>query len=231
MGSYTKRGSYYWIDEVPFVSVTEVLKVLDKPALQRWYGKQVYLAMLAHPTLSESEALSAPYKISDDAKARGTTIHDIVAYWQHHQTYIDGVPDKYRGYATAFYRWIEEYRATLVEHERSVASRKYGYAGTLDLLVTFDGTEKLVLIDVKTGKDIYVEALLQTAAYRQALREEGTEVVGTGVLVLSEDATYKFQRTEADLFRPFFACKVLWDFLNSEEVTQLRKHAKGGHRG
>jgi predicted RecB family nuclease len=97
--------------------------------------------------------------------------------------------------------------------------------------VTFNGTQNLVLIDVKTGKDIYVEALLQTAAYRQALREEGTEVSGTGVLVLSDDATYKFARHECDLFRPFFACKVLWDFLNSEEVTQLRKHAKGGRHG
>jgi PD-(D/E)XK nuclease superfamily len=231
MGNYTKRGSYYWLGDVPYVSVTEVLKVLDKPALQRWYGKQVYLAMLANPALSESEALAAPYKISDDAKARGTTIHDIVEAWQHNQTYIDGIPEKYRGYATAFYRWVEDYDATLVEHERSVASRKYGYAGTLDLLVTLNGSGKLVLIDVKTGKDVYVEALLQTSAYRQAIKEEGVEVVGTGVLVLADDGTYKFQRSEADLFRQFFACKVLWDFLNSEEVTQLRKYTQGGPHG
>ena len=39
-----RRGGFYWIDNKPYVSVTKVLEVLDKPALRYWFGKEVYYA-------------------------------------------------------------------------------------------------------------------------------------------------------------------------------------------
>ena len=70
-----KRGGFYWIEDKPFVSVTNILKIIDKPALRRWVGKEVYLAMVKDPTISEAEALSAPYKKSEKASLRGKAIH------------------------------------------------------------------------------------------------------------------------------------------------------------
>src|SRR5208282_6385084 len=53
--------------------------------------------------------------------------------------------------------------------EFTVVSKKYGYAGTADLLAEVDGV--LTLVDWKTGKAVYKEAHLQNAAYRNALQE------------------------------------------------------------
>lgn len=59
--------------------------------------------------------------------------------------------------------------------EQIVWSESYGYAGTMDLLARIDyGGEALsVVVDWKTGKAIYDEALLQNSAYVHALIEMG----------------------------------------------------------
>jgi hypothetical protein len=225
-----RRGGYYWLEGKPYPSVTRMLEVLDKPALRYWFGREVFRAMAANPGLSEKEALNAPYQLSDSAKARGSTVHSIVEAYRHSKTYIEGVPEPYRGYAQAFYRWTEDNHVEILEHERTVVSRKHAYAGTLDLLCTLNGTGKPVLIDVKTGKDIYPEAFLQLSAYRQALKEEGTEVSAIGVLLLQEDGAYKYQCGDFDCFRQFFACKVLWEWLHAEEYEKMKAYARKGKK-
>ena len=224
----SRRGNYYWFDGEPYPSVTAILSILDKPALRYWFGKEVYRAMTASPGLGEKEALNAPYQTSSDAKDRGSTIHSIVEAYEHTQKYIENVPEKFRGYAQAFYRWTADNHITIVEHERTVVSQKYKFAGTLDMLVKLNGNEMPVVVDVKTGKDIYNEAFLQLSAYRQALKENGTQTAGVAVLLLQEDGSLKYQYTEVDFFRQFFACKVLWEWMNAEEYAKLRVYAKKG---
>lgn len=220
-----RRGGYYWIDGQPFISVTNILGVIDKPALRYWFGQQVYRAMMVDPTLGEKEALSSPYKTNKKAMNRGTTVHSIVEAWRQNQTYIDSVPEEFQGYAKGFYDWVNEYEVEIQDNEKTVVSQKYGYAGTLDLIVKTKNGRTLI-VDCKTGKDIYNEAYLQLSAYRQALREEGTEVDGVAVLLLQEDGGYKYQPTEEDCFRPFFACKVLWEWINAAEYEQVKTLAE-----
>jgi hypothetical protein len=57
--------------------------------------------------------------------------------------------------------------------EQTVFSTEHQYAGTMDLLAEMElqGTMTTVLVDWKTGKAIYDEALLQNAAYIHALIE------------------------------------------------------------
>ena len=224
-----RRGGYYWLDGDPYVSVTNAIGVLDKPALRYWFGREVWRAMSADPTLSEKDALGAPYRVSDDAKSRGSTIHSIVEAYRHTEEYIETVPSQFKGYAQAFYRWTADNHIAIVEHERTVVSRKHGYAGTLDLLVNINGNEMPIIIDVKTGKDIYPEAYLQLAAYRQALKENGQETAGSAVLLLQEDGSFKYQFTQEDYFRTFFACLVIFQWQHAEEMANLRQYApKGG---
>jgi hypothetical protein len=222
-----KRGEFYWQDSTPFVSVTHIIDTtLAKPQLQYWFGQQVYRAVIADPTMSEKEALQAPYKVSDKAKARGSTVHSILEGYKKGldlERFLESVDEQYRGYATALWQWVNDYQPEFVEHERTVVSRKFGYAGTLDLLAKVG--DSLVLIDAKSGKDIYPNFWLQLCAYRQALREEGTEVDHMAVLLLKENGNYKYETSNEDLFRPFFACKVLWDWQNADKMENLVRHS------
>lgn len=221
-----RRGGFYWIEGEPYASVTNVLQVLDKPSLRIWGCKEVYRAVAANPYLSEQQALNAMYQIGEDAKARGTTVHSIVEAYKHTHEYIQGIPDQFRGYANAFYRFVEEHPMEIEEHEKTVVSRMYGYAGTLDLLIRFNGAPLPIVADVKTSREIYKEAFLQLSAYRQALREEGIETAGVAVILLQDDGSYKFELTPTDFLPQFLACKTIFDWQNAEDIEKTRKYSK-----
>lgn len=223
-----RRGGFYYKenDPTPYSSVTEVLKVLDKPALFVWGQKEMWRAMAANPYLSWEEAQALVRQISDSAKARGSTIHDIVEAYEHTRTYIDNIPEQFRGYANAFYRFVEEHPLDILEHERTVYSERYHYAGTLDLLIRLNGAALPVVADIKTGKAVYIEAFLQLSAYRQALKEAGVETAGIAVILLQEDGSYQYHFTPTDSFAQFLACKQLFDWMNAEDIAKTKEAAK-----
>jgi hypothetical protein len=226
-----RRGGFYWGTKdgkkFPYVSVTQTINVISKPQLQYWFGKQVYWATIQDPTISEKEALSAPYQTTARAATRGSTIHSIVESYKHTKEHIETVPEEYRGYAQAFYNWVNDNDIEIIEHERTVFSREYEFAGTLDLLVKNKQSEKTFIIDVKTGKGIYPEAFLQLSAYKQALKEEGQEVDHIAVLLLKEDGKYEFGQGEERL-DVFLAAVKLWEFKNPDlmEIVNVYKKAE-----
>ena len=214
-----RRGGYYWVEGKPYISVTNILKAIDKPAIRYWFGKEVYLAMVKDPTLSEKEALSAPYQTSDKAKARGTTIHSIVEAYKKSGIQITPELEQFKGYAEAFHKWVKDNNMEITEHERTVISKTHGYAGTLDLLVKKN--RETWICDVKTGKDIYQEAFLQLSAYKHALEEDSKiKVDRMGVILLQDTGKYKFAEGE-DYFEAFIATKTLWEFLNKEDLEKI----------
>jgi hypothetical protein len=220
-GKNTKRAGLYYIENSYYPSVTQIIGILAKPALTYWFGKQVYQVMALNPELTEQQALAAPYQVSETAKGRGTAVHDIVEAWEHTSRVV-GQEGPYAGYAQAFQLWVDHNQVKLVEHERTVVSKEFRFAGTLDLLVMIDGFKKPTLIDIKTGKDLYPEVHLQLSAYKQALKEDGVEVEGTAALLLMEDGTYKFE-VGKDKFKEFLACKTIWDGLNEELMSKANE--------
>jgi CRISPR/Cas system-associated exonuclease Cas4 (RecB family) len=214
----SKRGGFYWKGDKPYASVTQIISIIDKPALRWWYGKQVYLAMVKDPSLQEKEALSSPYKASNKAKERGTTVHSIVEFYKIGKK-IE-IAKEWEGYAKAFDKWFKELNVKSMEHERSVFSEKHQFAGTLDLLVKINGDALPTVVDVKTGKEIYSEAFIQTSAYKFALEENGIKVKETAVLLLHDDGTYTY-KIGADKFRGFLACKTLWELINEEDLLKV----------
>ncbi len=219
----SRRGGFYWIDGVPYISVTNVLKCLDKPALRYWYGQQVYRAFAKDPGLSEKEAMSAPYLESGKAKDRGSTVHSIVEAYKKTGVVIEDIPEKFRGYAEAFYSWVKDNKVEIIKQEKTVISEKHGYGGTLDIIALIDGSR--MLIDVKTGKGIYPEAWLQLSAYKEAVEEEGKKVDEIAVLLLKENGKYLFERGESDI-KAFLACKKIWIWQNKELYAQMMKGTK-----
>jgi hypothetical protein len=221
-----RRGGFYWFDDEPYISVTKVLEVLDKPQLRRWYAREVYLAMVKNPNLSEADALAVPFNKGNEAKNRGTTIHSIVEAFKHSKEEIDDIPEKFRPYAVSFYNWVKDNNIEILEHEKTVKSAKYKYAGTCDLIVKNRQTNEVWVCDVKTGKDIYQEAFLQVSAYKRALLENGIKIDKTGVILLGEKG-YKFAEG-GDYFNYFLSALELWKFVHHEDCVKLGFVSVGG---
>ena len=219
-----KRGGYYWIDGKPYISVTKVIDILNKPQLMYWYGKQVYLAMVKNPTLSEKEAMSAPYQASDKAKSRGSTVHSVIEFYVHKQKYIDSVPEEFKPYATAFYQWVKDNKVTIVGHEKTLVSKKHNYAGTCDMIAKLNGNDELIVVDIKTSKGgaIYKESELQVSAYVNALKEEGMDISRGMVVALSDTGKYATKEAD-DEFETFLACKKIYEWINKDELKTIRK--------
>lgn len=213
-----KRGAFYFDDKIPYVSVTNILKVIDKPAIRYWYGKQIYFAMLADPTLNEAEAMASPYKVSDKAKSRGSTVHSLIEALKGGAK-IGEVPEEFAGYKKAFESWMEDIKPEIIENEKTVINKLDKYAGTLDMLAKVGG--KLHVVDFKTSKtgETYMEAELQVSAYAKALGNiEGAIIVGLG-----ENGKYTHKNVvEMDrLYKAFIACRDLWYFLNKEDSEKV----------
>jgi hypothetical protein len=148
-------------------SITNVLSVINKPALPRWsaleVAKKAWELRLSLPNMDEADAVDvlkgAPWRKSDRAAERGTTIH---AYLEarllgREPETVEGEALRYRAGAEA---WLAEWQPEPVATELTVFSDEY--AGTGDLWCRRDGT--FCIVDFKTGKGIYQEAALQIAA-------------------------------------------------------------------
>lgn len=217
----TRRAGFYWNGDKPYLSVTTVLQAIDKPALRYWFGKEVYYAMVKDPSLSEKAALSAPYQTSGKAKDRGSSIHSIVEAYKSTGDPIDTIPSPLREYAVAFYDFMRDHKATMLEQEKTVFSDEHRLAGTLDIYAEIEGRK--FIIDVKTGKDIYPEVGLQLSAYREMLGKPVDEIA---VLLLETGqdgyptTKYKFQTLKPD-FETFLAAKRVWEWLNQDKCVKI----------
>lgn len=153
-------------DLVP--SVTNVISVLDKPALPRWAAKMVaesaYRMRHALAEMEQNEAIDmlkgSPWSRSKRAADRGTDIHTYLEHrlnmWEPEPLSDDAMP-----YKDAADAWYDEcYPDEVVGTEVTLFHPLY--AGTTDLIMRRGG--RLVIADFKTSKAIYDEAALQLSA-------------------------------------------------------------------
>ena len=224
----TRRGGFYWKDGKSYISVTNCLKILDKPQIRFWFGKQIYWAVVANPTISEAEALAAPYETSGKAATRGTTVHDLIELYKHTGE-EKKPPSPFNKFIEAFYKWVKDNDIEILEQEKTVFSEKHNFAGTLDLLVKNKQSGKTFVVDIKTSKEgrIYPETALQVSAYFEALKEQGKQVDSIGAIGLSQKGNYTFQELEP-CFEIFLNCKSIWEWQNKDIIEALKKGGKNG---
>lgn len=117
----------------------------------------------------------------------------------------------------AYLAWRKAHEIKVVSIEQRLWSVKHGYAGTSDIVMYLDG--KLTVGDFKTSKAVYVEYLLQVAAYRAAVLEMEDDVkapLGGVILRFPKDPDDVFEavdvpwKAQKGLMVAFDAAHTLW---------------------
>ncbi|MFC9892137.1 hypothetical protein ACFVMC_00445 [Nocardia sp. NPDC127579] len=113
----------------------------------------------------------ARYEERDAAANRGTQVHALAEQLVRGDTV--SVPEELRGHVESYVRFLDLFDAEPVLIEFVVASYRFGYAGTADLIadLVMPGETDPVrwLLDIKTNRSgVYGETALQLAAYRHA---------------------------------------------------------------
>ena len=241
--TYTDETHAYSLDGRRVVNVTSILSGgLPKGALVNWAARSVAEYVATEPEAVEAmrsmgwepmvKALSAvPDQRRDEAAKRGTKFHDLAEI-------ISGgdlvhVPPALADMARGFVHWLDRFNPEVVLTETAVASRRYRYAGRLDMLAyvtTAAHGRRLCLLDVKTSRAVYGDTALQCAAYARAefyVDEAGAEVPvpevdGMGVIHVTDQGTELYDLGPIEpAWSEFLAC------LATYRGTQRRRNLLG----
>lgn len=238
----SRRGGLYYLDGIggrTYVSVTEVLNVLNKPALLTWAARTAAEAIFADPVgVSTVEAAVASIHTKRNKAAdRGHDAHAVAdAYARAYRESpvekdrpvleIGGVDVTKNVYFPAIDGFFRTIQPTVLLSEATLANGTHGYAGTTDLVAEIAG--QLFVIDWKTSKGVYPEMRLQLAAYANAERIIGNDfnsaapmpkIDATAIVLLRQDGTFEWHpfRLEASDFEAFIALKRVWDWKKAQE--------------
>jgi len=173
---------------LPKASVTEILSVINKPALLNWYAKMtaenIEAALIAKMDGKTTQAVllterwiketveagkKRPKGIAREAADIGTLCHECfraIVTGNALPKYPPELDETIKG----FVDWFKCSKLEVVATELAVGSIQYGYAGTVDALAVKDGNWGI--LDYKTSSGIYPEMALQVAAYGQAVNEQ-----------------------------------------------------------
>lgn len=215
--------------------VAGFLSVINKPALVPWAKKEALsmvekalLGRLANQSSAPieltkawitsvlSEASKRPQRITEEAADLGTQAHAMIDLIVRGEEPVE-VPEAIQAPVNAFREWWKSSGIRIVLGDTKVASRKFGYGGSLDALGWRDG--KFLILDWKTSSGLYNEYALQVAAYAQAFSETYGCICEEAIVVrFGKKWPIEFEKKQvADLqlsFRAFLAAKELKEALD-----------------
>jgi hypothetical protein len=184
----TNKGRYYTDPQdvlKRYVSVTNVIDTINKPALVGWAARTVAeqavndLVLVTKMSRTDKDGAIAylkgkPYAEKDAAANLGSRIHGIA---EGHELGHDmpELADDERAMVEQYLAFRDDWKPTYEATEATVCNRTHAYAGTLDGLLRFQqyrlpkAGDALVVGDYKTGRTgPYAEWGLQLAAYANA---------------------------------------------------------------
>lgn len=228
------KSHRYKLDGAWVPGVTTLIKKgLPKPALMYWSARTVAEWVADNEagveqlrTMGRGPMVQAlkeiPWQQRDEKAARGTEVHKLAEAVARGEEVE--VPEHIEGHVHGYVDWLDRERPEALWTERSVASRKWQYAGTFDLIGRFRGCTWM--LDVKTASGVYGDNALQLAAYANAellVDEEGNEVPlpgidRLGVLHVTESGTHLYPVTDPE---------AAWkDFLHTAWVGKAEERIK-----
>jgi hypothetical protein len=127
---------------------------------------------------------------TDEARDRGSYIHQAIAYDIVGDLVEPADDDPIRPYVVAFRQWLEDTRAETIYAERPMADPTLRLAGTVDWIGQIRGA--VYVVDHKSGTEAPWHAL-QTACYAHlAFVNELGARFKRAALYLRDDGTYRF---------------------------------------
>lgn len=163
-----KDANGYEIEGTWYPRVTSIISIKAKPALYRFYAGQ--------------SSFAAAEAMKNKSAEEGTLVHEVIEkLLQGHPVTI---PDTVAPVVAAFKDFQQSHRIIPHQVESQILSRRYGYAGTIDVLADVDG--KVGVLDIKTSAAIYRDYGIQTAAYVEALHETGMPTLARWILRLDQ---------------------------------------------
>jgi hypothetical protein len=111
----------------------------------------------------------------------------------------------------SFKSWAEQSKLEITHTEMPLLSETYKFGGTFDALGRLGGSEQVYLLDWKTGNRIYPSFLMQIAAYKQLVEENGIAKIGGFHLC-------RFSKEEGDFSHHYFP-----DLDKAWEAFKLRR--------
>lgn len=210
-------------------SVTNILNMKAKPALNVWLQDNAILSALSTPQKpGESEAdwhsriAEESERIGKEAAEWGTLIHEQIEQFATGGAFMG--TGEILDYVAGYEKWHRENIEQVISAEQSVVGA-IGYAGRLDLhaMLRHDGGTRRAIIDAKSQKlkgkpkaNFYIEWSMQLAAYADCLREPGEPMPLLVSVIIPSDVPGPVQvkvwdNGEAAL-EAFKACYKLWCF-------------------
>jgi hypothetical protein len=205
------KGHSYLVNGQKTIGVTTALNNgFPKKALVGWAARAAAQEVLDYwdqllelnPSARYERIRTAPDRDRDAAARRGTEVHT----YGHRLIVGDDVtpPDELLGHVDAYLRFLDQWEPQELLVEAPVASTRWGYAGTLDVVADLaDGNRWLY--DIKTTRSgVFPDNALQLAAYRHAewcLTPDGVTAMPPvdrcGVVWLRADRTYELTPVDA----------------------------------
>jgi hypothetical protein len=228
--------------------VTTILSLMAKPALLFWAYKQgmsnferlmkiiAQLACDQEPQLQniiKNFQTTGLYDKRDKAADAGTLAHSFI------ENHLKGLPepsreglskdviDKAEGCYLTFLDWEKVNIRRVIYSELAITSEKYPFGGTIDHMIEGSMTPKdmVDILDIKTGKDIYLEAKIQVKSYgelwNEVRKDVGPYIAGFHILRLGENGEFTHKYFPS-LDEGYF--KIFLDLLDiTERLTELRE--------
>ena len=203
----------YTVNNKTVFGVTSIISIIAKPALLYWAVNQSveYLKANLQPGVAFDELQIK--NLLDGCKyahrknlGKAADIGKMTHHWI--EEYIKArinketppkrpVNTELNNAIDSFFEWAKKNKVQLIASEQKIYSKKYKYAGTLDLEAMVNG--KRTIIDFKTSKAIYDDYFLQSTAYLIAREEETGKKYDGGVMILrlsKEDTSKKITSFE-----------------------------------
>ena len=235
--SYNDDKHMYYVNDKKVESVTGICgRGLPKPNLVNWLVATPLneVKRLINEKLDNNDPLDRAglerifktakektNKIKEDAGLVGTVVHGLIEDFLKGKDIPKQSDPAVVNCWNLFLDWWNKQEYEVVELEKKIYSKKYNYAGTLDLICK-DKKGNLVLMDIKTSNFITFDYFLQLNAYKFAYEEEtGSKVSKSFIVKLSKkDAEIEIKEIPLNkkLLNAFIGAKYVMEQMQSVEI-------------